>query len=263
MSTLPYRVHAGHGPPLLLVHGFLSSPAQWQDNLTALSEHCTPVTVSLWGHAGAPHPGDRAYHPDAYVRAFEAVRRARGAERRGLLGDSRGAGQTIRYALTHPERVIGHAFTNSTSALADAEQQRRWRDDGPATAARIINGGLAAMARIPVHPRHARNLPAHLYRALCDDAERHDPAGIAATLLHTTPAASVRERLADNVRPALLVCGRRERRFLPLRDHAEAHMPGLTVHDVDGGHAMNMEAATAFNDAMAGFLRACPTSSTS
>lgn len=263
MPALPFTVHPGDGPPALLVHGFLSSPAQWQDNLAALSTRVTPVTVSLWGHAGAPHPGEAAYPPDAYVAALDAVRQALGAPRVVLVGYSLGAALTLRYALDHPERVLAHVFTNSTSALADEDQQRRWRDDAPAAAARILEGGRKALTRIPVHPRFARNLPPHLYQALMDDAERHDPAGIAATLTHTTPAASVRHRIDANVRPALLVCGRRETRFLPLRDFAAARMPGLTVRDVDGGHAMTMDAAATFNAAVGEFLDACATSSTS
>ena len=124
---LPYRVHPGDGPPLLLVHGFLTGPGQWQANLDDLARFCTPVTVTLWGHAGAPSPENpRAYDPGSYVDAFEDIRRALGAERWCLLGYSLGAGLTLRYAFEHPERVIGHAFTNSTSALADADTQRRW-----------------------------------------------------------------------------------------------------------------------------------------
>jgi pimeloyl-ACP methyl ester carboxylesterase len=258
---LRYQVHPGHGPHLLLVHGFLTGPAQWLPNLPALADHCTPVTVSLWGHAGAPSPAQsQAYTPDAYVAAFEALRASLSTERWFLLGYSLGAGLTIRYALTHPERVLGHAFTNSTSALADAEQQQAWREGARHSADRIRQGGLAAMERIPVHPRHARRLPAAVYEALCADARRHDPDGIASALEHTNPAASVRDRLGDNVRPALLLCGTRERRFRPHRGHLVEAMPLLQVADLYAGHGMNMEAPDAFNDALAGFLRACHTS---
>lgn len=246
---------------MLLVHGFLTGPSQWRANLTALTEHCTPVTVSLWGHAGAPSPADlESYDPESYVAGFERIRGSLGAERWFVLGYSLGAGLTIRYALTHPERVHGHAFTNSTSAMADAEQQRAWLEGAEASAARIRDGGRDAMERIPVHPRHARRLPPPLYEALCADAARHDPAGIAATLLRTNPRATVRERLADNVRPALLLCGARERRFRPHRDYAAARMPWLQVVDIDAGHGMNMEAPKAFNAALVRFLEACPTS---
>jgi pimeloyl-ACP methyl ester carboxylesterase len=258
---LTYQVHSGRGPFLLLVHGFLTGPSQWLANLAGLAEHCTPVTVSLWGHAGAPSPEDpESYDPDSYVAGFETLRKSLGAGRWFVLGYSLGAGLTIRYALMHPERVHGHAFTNSTSAMAGAEQQRKWLEGAQASAARIRDGGHAAMERIPVHPRHARKLPPPIYEALCADAARHDPAGIANTLLRTNPLATVRERLPDNVRPALLLCGTRERRFRPHRDHAAAHMPQLEVADLDAGHGMNMEAPDAFNAALVAFLQACPTS---
>ncbi len=256
-----YQVHEGQGPHLLMVHGFLTGPSQWRSNLAALAEHCTPVTVTLWGHAGAPSPADPvAYDPESYVAGFEAVRREIGAESWFLLGYSLGAGLTIRYALAHPERVIGHAFTNSTSAMADDEQQRTWLAGAEASAARIREGGHAAMERIPVHPQHARRLPAAVRGALLEDAARHDPAGIANTLLRTNPRASVRARLAENRRPALLLCGVRERRFRPHRDFAAARMPHLDVAELQAGHGMNMEAPEAFNAALTAFLAACPTS---
>lgn len=257
---LRYQIHPGQGPHLLLVHGFLTGPSQWLCNLPALSEHCTPVTVSLWGHAGAPSPPDLdAYDPDAYVAGFEAIRAALGAERWFLLGYSLGAGLTIRYGLEHSDRVIGHAFTNSTSALADAEQQQRWRADADQAADRILQGGIAAMERIPVHPRHAVKLPKPIYQALIADAARHDPVGIANTLRRTNPRASVRARLSDNQRPTLLLCGSRERRFQPHRSHAVATMPHLAVVDLEAGHGMNMEAPAAFDAAIIGFLRQCAT----
>jgi 2-succinyl-6-hydroxy-2,4-cyclohexadiene-1-carboxylate synthase len=250
------KLHAGHGPHLLLVHGFLTGPSQWASNLPALAEHCTPVTVSLWGHAGAPSPADlRAYDPDHYVACFEALRRDLGVDRWFLLGYSLGAGLTIRYALDHPQRIIGHAFTNSTSALADDDQQRRWQADADESAGRILNGGRAAMERIPVHPRHALRLPKPVYQALCTEAKRHDPLGIANTLRRTNPQASVRERLGENARPALLICGTRERRFQPHRDYATTAMPHLEVADLDAGHGMNMEDPEGFGAAMIDFLR--------
>ncbi|MEQ8859945.1 MAG: alpha/beta fold hydrolase [Pseudomonadales bacterium] len=258
---LPYQVHPGRGPHLLLVHGFLTGPAQWQPNLGGLGAHCTPVTVSLWGHAGAPSPADPdAYHPDRYVAEFESIRTELGAERWFVLGYSLGAGLTLRYAIDHPEQVLAHAFTNSTSGLADTDQQQAWRAGAADSAAAIRAGGLAAMERIPVHPRHARRLPAPVYRALCDDAVRHDPTGIAGTLEHTNPHASVRGRVGDNVRPALLLCGTRERRFRPHRDFAASAMPLLDIVDLDAGHGINMETPQAFNEALVRFMRSWATS---
>ena len=49
-ERLRYVVHKGEGPPLLMLHGVLSSNAQWSPNIEALSRVSTPVTVELWGH---------------------------------------------------------------------------------------------------------------------------------------------------------------------------------------------------------------------
>ena len=252
---LQWQVHPGSGPHLLLVHGFLSGPAQWQPNLDALATVCTPVTVRLWGHAGAPSPEPpEAYCPEHYVEQFEHLRSQLGVATWFLLGYSLGASLTLRYAFDHPDRVTGHLFTNSTSALADAEQVLAWKQSAAESASRIRDGGQRAMERIPVHPRHARKLPSGIYQSLTAEAGLHDPAGIANTLLHTSPAASVRNRVAENSRPALLICGERERRFRPHRQWVAERMPNLQITDLAAGHAMNMESPEPFNSAVLSFV---------
>lgn len=256
-----WKTHGGNGPHLLLVHGFLSSRSQWLLNLEALARHCRPVTVELFGHHDSPSPEDPAcYEPAYYVRCFETIREALGAERWFLLGYSLGAGLTLRYAFTHPERIHGHLFTNSTSGLADAERQAAFRAGAGDAGERIRSGGLAAMERIPVHPRHGRKLPQPVYEALLADARTHDPGGVANTIAITNPAVSMRDRLGENTRPACLIWGTRERRFAPLAEHAREHMPALTTVALDAGHGMNMEAADAFNAAVAEFMSRCLTS---
>ena len=133
-----WRVHEGSGPHLLLVHGFLSSRSQWLLNLEALAAGCTPVTVELYGHSNSPSPEDPdCYRPDYYVRAFEAIRQELGVERWFLLGYSMGAGLTLRYAFNHPDRTIGHLFTNSTSGLADRAKQAELKESSAKSAASI------------------------------------------------------------------------------------------------------------------------------
>ncbi|MCB1684197.1 MAG: alpha/beta hydrolase [Pseudomonadales bacterium] len=258
-----WQVHEGQGPHLLLVHGFLSSRAQWMLNIEALGKVCTPVTVELFGHANSPSPADPAcYEPGYYVACFEAIRTALGVERWFLLGYSLGAGLTLRYAFEHPQRVTGHLFTNSTSGLADAAQRQAWRAGSKEAAAGIRSGGHSAMVRIPVHPRHARSLPEAVQGALLADAKLHNPLGIAMTLEVTNPAVSMRERLAENTRPACLIWGTKERRFTPHAEHARSAMADLRIVELDAGHGMNMEAPAAFNLAVAEFIDQCRTSST-
>jgi len=239
-----------------MVHGFLSSRAQWQPNLDALRQVARPVVLELWGHARSPGPDDPAYyHPDAYVAFFEALRQRLGAEQWLVCGQSLGAALTLRYALTHPTRVIAHIFTNSSAGLADAEWIHTRRQSAREQAEAIEREGLAAVERIPVHPQHAKRLPAAVHQALLEDTALHTPLGIARTLRYTTPESPVRDRVGENQVPTLLVCGERERRFTTKREFVESAMPHLKVVGTPGGHAVNIETADEFNTAVVDFIR--------
>ncbi len=256
-----WETHGGSGPHLLLVHGLLSSRAQWSLNIAALQKFCQPVSLELFGHGRSPSPEDPdCYRPSHYLKCFEVIRAALGVEQWFVLGYSLGAGLTIRYAVEQPHRVIGHIFTNSTSGLADKQQIADWRDSAAEVAAGIRSGGHAAMERIPVHPKHARKLPQSVVAQLVQDAALHNPEGMASTLEITNPEVSARALISSNPRPALLIFGTRERRFQAHKAYVEANMPQLTIAELDAGHGMNMEAADAFNKAVQTFVSACLTS---
>ncbi len=252
---LHWQTHGGDGPYLLLVHGLLCSQAQWLWNLPALKRVCRPVTVELWGHGRSPAPEEPCqYAPEHYITEFEAIRDQLEVEDWLLLGYSLGAGLTIRYARAFPNHVRAHMFTNSASGLADSDQVRAWQKGADASAAMILAGGRSAIERIPVHPRHAKRLPAPIYAALLSDAELLNPLGVANILRYTNPYVTVREEIQYNAQPALLICGSRERRFAAHRNFAAANMPLLDIVDIDAGHGVNMEAHEAFNTAACEFI---------
>jgi pimeloyl-ACP methyl ester carboxylesterase len=91
--------------------------------------------------------------------------------------------------------------------------------------------------------------------ALVADAALLDPRGVADTIRFTVPESPVRERIRENRVPTLLVCGERDSRFEAQRRFAERHLPHLEVVAVDAGHAVNIEAADAFDAAVIDFLK--------
>lgn len=253
--NLYYEVHGDHGPFLLLVHGMLSSRAQWLLNIEALSEFCRPVVVELFGHGRSLTPNDpEAYSPQRYVAEFEAVRRSLGAEAWLVCGQSLGAALTLRYSLDHAKRVTAQVFTNSNSALADAPWRERVIPLMTAQARHLRRVGRAALEGHPLNPARGKRLPRMAQAALMADYALHTPEGIAATGLYTVPESSVRERAGAISVPTLLVIGEREAGFAEARVFAERSIPGVKVIGLDAGHAVNLEAADAFNEALTRFF---------
>jgi pimeloyl-ACP methyl ester carboxylesterase len=252
---LHHEEHEGAGPHALLVHGLLASRAQWHPNLAALSHVTRPVVVDLWGHGRSPAPREEGwYRPQAYVEAFERLRKSLGIDRWLVCGLSLGAALTLRYTFDHPRRVLAQVFTNSVSALADDEWIATMRAGAGAQADRIEREGHAALEEMPIHPRHAKRFPPELRDEIVADARRMDVHAAAMTFRVTVPESSVRARIGENRVPALLVCGRYEERFLRHAEHAARHMPELEVVRADAGHAVNVEAAEEFDRAVTRFF---------
>lgn len=263
MQTLPYfETCDGDGPPLLLVHGFLSSRAQWRPNLAALRQVARPVVLELFGHGRSPAPDQAGdYAVASYMAAFEAIRERLGVERWLVCGQSFGAGLTLRYALEHPGRVMGQVFTNSVSALSPPGRMSAAAGEAEARAAALETGGIAAVEALPFHPRHARRFDAAVKAEMLDDASRISPRGIANALRFTAPGLSVAPDFARTSAPTLLVNGVWEKSFQPLRVWAAGALPALVVRDVEGGHSVNLEAPAAFDAAVTDFIRSLPAES--
>ena len=244
---------------MVFVHGFLSSRAQWRENLDSLSALCRPVIVELWGHGRSPagrSPKD--YSAAGYLAQIEAVRESLGVERWYLCGQSLGASLTLRYSLAYPERVIAQVFTNSNSAFATAEIIAERRRLAAQAIEDIEARGLAAVEDLPVHPRRARRLPVGLHEEMVADARRIEPRAIADSYRHLNVDVSVRDAARTISVPTMMVCGSYEKRFAPHRDYAAANIPGLRVVDLAAGHAVNAERHEEFNAAVAAFLREHP-----
>jgi len=251
------EVHGdGRRPYLLLVHGLLSSRAQWRPNVGALTAVATPVVVELLGHGRSAAPTEPEAHTvDAYVARFEALRRQLGAERWFICGQSFGAGLTVHYALEHPDRVIGQVFTNTMSGLSPAARERL-----PERMARfdaVERGGREALKALPFHPRPSKRLPPEIWEDLVADAELLSPPAVAQALRTTSPELSVADDLGRISVPTLLVNGTRETAFQPLRDLAARDIPAVEVVDLDGGHSVNLDRAADFNAAVTAFIERC------
>jgi len=248
---LYYEVHGTQGPYLLLVHGILSSRVQWMPNLEALTATCRPVIVELLGHGRSPAPDDpERYAPDRYVLEFENIREKLGIDRWFVCGQSLGASLTLRYGLSYPEHIIAQVFTNSRSALAENLPEEMMKK----VAKRLEEGGRKVLEEFPLHPSRNRRLNFKIKKALIDDLNLINLQGLSYNLQYLVTRCSVHKMIHENRVPTLLIVGKFDKQFAPLVSFAEKTMPNLKIVVCEGGHAVNIDAAKQFNEAVRDFM---------
>lgn len=99
----------GHGPALLLLHGFPQTHAIWHRVAPALAERFTLVMPDLRGYGDSDRPATDAGHTPYSKRAMAAdmaaLMTALGFDTFAVCGHDRGGRVAHRLALDHPQRV--------------------------------------------------------------------------------------------------------------------------------------------------------------
>ncbi|MEL7210394.1 MAG: alpha/beta hydrolase [Actinomycetota bacterium] len=280
------------GPPILFVHGFMSSNLQWEPNRAGLGAELRLLLTEQPGHGRSPGPDDlAAYRTDAVLEQLDQIRADRGIDQWWVAGQSLGGAMVVRYALRHPDRVRGVVFTNSRAVFGvtgrRAERQLREQvansaagnggdddasdhEDGATERAGADGADRAARGRrrgglpteptrqdiqaLPYHPRNARRIPEDLKARMVEVADAM-PMAVFRHLRNAGPWKSSDELHQLEV-PTLLINGRFEKVFQPCVAEARASVPDLRVVDLDGGHSVNIDQPEAFNAAVLEFVAA-------
>jgi haloacetate dehalogenase len=102
-------VKGGHGPPLLLLHGYPESHLEWHRVAAALAQHFTVVLTDLrgYGDSSVPPDGDshEGYSKRSMARDQVAVMQHLGFGRFAVVGHDRGGRVAHRLALDFPHAV--------------------------------------------------------------------------------------------------------------------------------------------------------------
>jgi len=100
----------GHGPPLLLIHGFGISFPIWRELRPYLRDHFTLIMVELPGIGSTPAPASGQGYLEAAVDGIEQLRLALGVERWRVLSYSSGTRVAEAYLALHARHVERAAF---------------------------------------------------------------------------------------------------------------------------------------------------------
>jgi 2-succinyl-6-hydroxy-2,4-cyclohexadiene-1-carboxylate synthase len=252
---------AGSGPPLLLLHGFTGSAANWRPLLPAFAAHFRVIAVDLLGHGRSAHPSDPArYRMPLAAADLLALLDALAIERAHLLGYSMGGRLALYTAVRFPQRVASLILESSSPGLATQAERAARRAQDEALADWIEAHGVAAFVarweQLPLWASQAR-LPDEQRAALRAQRLQNSPAGLANSLrgLGTGAQPSLWPRLPDLTLPVLLLAGALDAKFVAIGRQMAAVLPRARLEIVpDAGHTLHWERPLAFSRLALDFL---------
>jgi pimeloyl-ACP methyl ester carboxylesterase len=107
-----HYVDAGHGPPIVFIHGLLGSHRDWVAMLDGLSTHHRVLALDLFGHGASAKPmGD--YSLSAHAASVRDLLDHLGIGAVTLVGHSLGGGIALQFAYLFPERVTRLVLVSS------------------------------------------------------------------------------------------------------------------------------------------------------
>ncbi|MDA0238803.1 MAG: alpha/beta hydrolase [Proteobacteria bacterium] len=252
-SMIAYQ-EAGSGEPLVLLHGIGSNAGSWQHQLDGLATRRRVIAWDAPGYGDStrfvqekPVPADYAHQLAAFLDALKI-------ETCDLLGHSLGALMATSFSAQSPDRVkrlilasCAAGYGTPTDGPYPATIENRLNDIdrlGPDGLAAKRSRGLLTEDASPEMVSAVQNAMAEITREgyrqatfmLAQGDIFNDATGISA--------------------PTLVLCGEQDK-ITPLEGNQKVSdaIPGARFQTIPGaGHAVYLEKATAFNEAVDAFL---------
>lgn len=248
---------AGSGPPLVLLHGFTGSAANWEPHLAAFGRRFTVYTIDIIGHGQSDAPADLShYRMEQAVEDLSALLDQLDLASIALLGYSMGGRVALQLALAVPERIRVLVLESASPGIADpAERAGRVRAD-EALATSIERDGLEAFIdrwqRLPLFASQQR-LPQDVQQRHRAARLANSPTGLANSLRGMGAGAMtpVWDRLETFAASTLLLAGALDAKYVKQGEAMATLMPQATRLVLpDVGHTTHLEAPELFNRAV-------------
>ena len=252
-GRLYYEV-AGHGRPLVMIHGFTLDCRMWDEQFESFASRCRVIRYDARGFGKSDLPTDREY---SHVDDLSALLEFLGVSSADVVGLSMGGAIAAEFALAHPDLTHGLVFVDSalggytfspeSDALEDAIFTRG-RNEGAEAAKRMwLAHPLFASANEQPHVRTALEAIVSAYSGF--HFTHHDPqrAGVPSAM----------GRLDQIAAPTLVIVGERDLPdFRAIGRILAQRIPRARLVTLPGaGHMSNMEAPVRFNRAVMEFLK--------
>lgn len=263
-------VSVGHGPRVVLAHGFTQSKSSWEPLIDRFSLRHEVVAVDLPGHGGS-------FRVHASVEEGAALLGRRGG-RASYVGYSMGGRHCLRLALDAPEIVEALVVLGANPGIADRDERRSRVESDEALARELIpplgTGATGVSGSAPqeegarLESFLRRWLSQPLFSTLAPEAaglERRlaeaTCEGLAASLRLAGTAAQepLWDRLQGLVPPLLYVVGSQDAKYRALGERVVSAVgPSAELAVIEGaGHAAHLERPERFFEVTEAFLSRC------
>jgi pimeloyl-ACP methyl ester carboxylesterase len=243
---------AGHGPPVLLLHGLGSSRNDWLMQLLALVPRCRIVAVDLRGHGLSPKPSG-PYRMEMLAADVAQLLARIDARPAHIIGISLGGAVAQQVALDAPHLTRSLLLVNTAARFVSSD----WRQ-------RLLGARRLAGVYLGSMDRTAQAVADRLFPWPEQAALRRETAQrIAANDLHAYRATlwaiarfDVRDRLGEIRCPTLVVAGDADSTVpLAAKRLLAERIPGSRLDIIPrSGHATPVDQPEAFNQVMLRYL---------
>ncbi len=246
----------GHGPAVILIHGFPLDRSMWQpqvNSLTSAGFRVIAPDLRGFGESAAPS-GD--YSMDAFADDTAALMAQLGIGRAVVGGMSMGGYVLFNLLTRYPHKVAGAAFLLTRSSADDEAGKARRAEMAQAVRRGRRQEVEKVFADLLFAPETPEKNPA-LVERVKEMMARASDAGLAGALLAMSERPDFSGRLPQFDLPALVI-GAREDRAVPadtIAPFAAALPKGSSCLIAGAGHLANLEREQAFNDCLLKFLR--------
>ncbi len=259
------RLHVaigGHGPPLVLLHGFTGSAETWAPLRAMLGMARTTVAVDLPGHGESDAPDDPARYAlprfaDDLAHVLDVLRMPRVA----LLGYSLGGRAALHFALRHHRYLSALVLESASPGIGDERDRALRAAEDKALADAIEREGIDAfVARWEALPlwESQRQLSDDVRARLRAQRLANRQRGLANSLRAAGVAvepALTEQLLAAVSIPVLLVAGALDAKYVAIGNALQVALPQAERAIVAGaGHTVHLERPEEFAALVTHFL---------
>lgn len=257
----PFTIDQGHGPVVVLVHGFPLEHRMWQHQIDALSASYRVIAIDLPGFGASPLPAhavdnDNTMDMDDYARSIAAALDSRKVSKRvHLVGFSMGGYISFAFARLFPDRLASLTLVD-TKAAPDTADGAKGRLE---TARKVLAEGSDVVAEAMSCKLFARitclERP-HLVEETKQLMASQSPQGVAAALGAMARRPDSTPDLASIRIPTLVLVGLEDAITPPfeMKKVADALPQSQYIKIADAGHLTTLEQPGEVNQALLSFL---------